>query len=72
MNANKIKTILNTRDPYEIAQALTLPPLANERSNKSKQRSYNERLTIDGVDWSPVLNSFLEARDYAFAVSEIL
>jgi hypothetical protein len=73
MNVNQVKAGIKTKDPYEIAKALTLPPLiaSNIQANSNpKKRSYSERLTIDGVDWSPVLNSFLEARDCVFVVSK--
>jgi hypothetical protein len=73
MNVNQVKAGINTKDPYEIAKALTLPLLTAQQNihpnPNPKKRSYSERLTIDGTDWSPVLNSFLEARDHVFSVS---
>lgn len=76
MNVNKLKAAIKTKDPYETAKALTLPPLrivnANDKKSKPQQRAYNEKLTIDGVNWGSVLNAFLEARDCAFAVSSII
>lgn len=72
MNVNQVKAGINTKDPYEIAKALTLPLLTAQNIHPNpnpKKRSYSERLTIDGTDWSPVLNSFLEARDHVFSVS---
>jgi 5-methylcytosine-specific restriction endonuclease McrA len=70
MNVNQVKAGINTKDPYEIAKALTLPLLTAQNIHPNpnpKKRSYSERLTIDGTDWSPVLNSFLEARDHVFS-----
>lgn len=70
MNVHQIKACIKTKDPYEIAKAMTLPPLPPQYQRSSgKDRSYSERLTIEGVDWSPVLNAFLETRDHALAVS---
>jgi hypothetical protein len=70
-DANKIKSGIKTKDPYEIAKSLTLPPLRSIAGNasNSQPRIYNEKLSIDGLDWSNVLNAFLQARDCAFAVS---
>mmetsp|Transcript_5687 Transcript_5687/g.7999 ORF Transcript_5687/g.7999 Transcript_5687/m.7999 type:complete len:400 (-) Transcript_5687:63-1262(-) len=68
MSLNKIRAKIKTKDPYEIASALTLPPLNNEsKGNSSHNPRFNERLTVDGVDWSSTLNAFLEAQAYAFA-----
>ena len=76
MNVNKVKAAIKNQDPYETAKVLTLPPLrivnANDKKSKPQQRAYNEKLTIDGVNWGSVLNAFLEARDCAFAVSSII
>lgn len=69
MSLNKIRAKIKTKDPYEIASALTLPPLNNASTgNSSHNPRFNERLTVDGVDWSSTLNAFLEAQAYAFAV----
>ena len=74
-NVNKIKAGIKTKDPYEIAKSLTLPSLrsfiASKKKTNTQIRTYNEKLTIDGIDWSNVLNAFLLARDFAFAVSSM-
>lgn len=69
MNVHQVKACIKTKDPYQIAKAMTLPPLPPYQRSSGKDRSYSERLTIEGVDWSPVLNAFLETRDHALAVS---
>jgi len=76
MTVKKIKVVLQSQDPYEIAKVLTLPPLSSHHNRgshldskpgKHKQRSYHELVTSNDIDWSPLVNSFLEARDYAMA-----
>lgn len=76
MYVKKIKAVLQRQDPYEVAKVLTLPSLSNQNRGSldsaaggNKQRPYNERVTINDVDWSALVNSFLEARDCALAVS---
>ncbi len=74
MNVNKIKGKIKSKDPYEIAEAFKLPPLKDigqaNANTKPRQvtQTFNERLTMDGVDWSSTLNAFLKAQACAFAV----
>ncbi len=71
MNVNKIKGKIKSKDPYAIADAFKLPlknvGQANTKSRRVTQ-TFNERLTMDGIDWSSTLNAFLKAQACAFAV----
>ena len=57
-----LRDALRSRDPYQVATALDIPPMSST-DTKNALPTYNESLQIDGVDWSVVLNSYLQVVD---------
>ena len=65
----ELRLALASRDPYRLAQVLDLPPISPQQQGTPK--IHNETLqAADGVDWSNVLSSWLDACDAASKVSE--
>jgi len=59
---SKLRSALSSRDPYQLAAALEVPPISTATS-KQDLPTYNESLQVDGVDWSAVVNSHLQVLD---------
>jgi hypothetical protein len=65
---NSIKSNLgnavSAKNPQAVASAVELPPLHRQTSpssGSSQAAGHREQLKVDGADWSPVLNSVLDA-----------
>jgi nuclear mRNA export protein PCID2/THP1 len=61
-----LRTALSSQDPYRIASALDLPAI-NSVQTKATLKKHGEKLTIGNIDWSGVLNHYLDACDAAKA-----
>jgi len=73
----QIRSALKSNDPYRLASIFTLSSIDlstffannnNNSSNSNNNTRYNEKvMDSNGIDWSNVVNSFLEATDDAEA-----
>mmetsp|Transcript_9811 Transcript_9811/g.15079 ORF Transcript_9811/g.15079 Transcript_9811/m.15079 type:complete len:400 (-) Transcript_9811:12-1211(-) len=62
----ELRQALGSQDPYRIASVLEIPPLANAGfGGSSGGQSIKESLSIQGIEWGPVLSSWLEASQAA-------
>lgn len=61
-NRSNLRAALSSRDPYQVAAALNIPPITAPATKKNLP-TYNESLQFDGVDWSAVLNAHLQVVD---------
>lgn len=62
MANSKLRTALDSRDPYRLAAAIDIPSISSTSISKDLS-TYNENLQIDGVDWSAIVNSHLQVVD---------
>jgi hypothetical protein len=69
------KSAVQSSNPYALAQLLqSLPNVADASSKQSQepQPATEQSLQLDGIDWTGVLTSFMNAWEAAEAVSESL
>eukprot|EP00551_Chaetoceros_affinis_P012038 CAMPEP_0203681956 /NCGR_PEP_ID=MMETSP0090-20130426/44268_1 /ASSEMBLY_ACC=CAM_ASM_001088 /TAXON_ID=426623 /ORGANISM="Chaetoceros affinis, Strain CCMP159" /LENGTH=405 /DNA_ID=CAMNT_0050550667 /DNA_START=67 /DNA_END=1284 /DNA_ORIENTATION=- len=65
VTAKDLRSVLRSNDPYRLASTFTLSPTNINSNNSYSLKHYNQRNITDanGEDWSPIVNSFLEAND---------
>lgn len=62
-----MRAAVASRDPYRVAKALDLPPISPQK--RGTPNTHKETLQdADGMDWSNVLSSWLDACDAASKV----
>lgn len=72
MNRQKkeeLRQALESQDPYRIASVLEIPPLSNGGFGgrpPAGGQNMKESLPIQGVEWGPVLNAWLDASQAAY------
>jgi hypothetical protein len=62
-----LRSAVASKDPYKIAAALELPPIAETRTSSSIPTFNESMIAADGTDWSSVLNNWKEACEAARA-----